>query len=102
MSKNEKRFSSDKAVVINAAYDALDSMGIAINKSNSSRGTLIVSCADSPTLGGRIAISPELSKDGTVVEVFPFTDDERKSEWISAFFDEMQSLMKRAGLEEMR
>lgn len=99
MSKNEKRFSSDKAVVINAAYDALDSMGIAINKSNSSRGTLIVSCADSPTLGGRIAISPELSKDGTVVEVFPFTDDERQLEWISAFFDEMQSLMKRAGVE---
>ena len=95
MGKNEKRFSSEKAVVINAAYDALDSMGITINKSNSSRGTLLVSSSGSPTLGGRIAISPELSKDGTVVEVFPFTDDERQSEWICAFFDEMQSLLKR-------
>ncbi|MDD4716354.1 MAG: hypothetical protein PHT34_07430 [Oscillospiraceae bacterium] len=102
MSKNEKHFSGEKAVVINAAYDALDSIGIAISKSNSSRGTLIVSSVDSPTLGGRIAISPELSKDGTVVEVFPFTDDERQSEWISAFFDEMQSLMKRVGLEGTR
>ena len=102
MSKNEKRFSSEKAVVINAAYDALDSMGIAINKSNSSRGTLLVSSVDSPALGGRIAISPELSKDGTIVEVFPFTDDERQSEWISVFFDEMQSLIKRSGLEETR
>jgi len=102
LSKNEKRFSSEKAVVINAAYDALDSIGIAISKSNSSRGTLIVSSVDSPTLGGRIAISPELSKDETVVEVFPFTDDECQLEWIAAFFDEMQSLMKRAGLEGIK
>ena len=49
-----------------------------------------------------MSISLELSKDGTVVEVFPFADAECQLEWIAAFFDETQSLMKRSGLEETR
>lgn len=102
MDKYKKRFSGDKAIVINAAYDALEALGIAISRSNSSRGTLLVTFPAAPALGGRIAVSPEISNDGTVVEVFPLTDDEQQAEWIAALFAEMQSLMRRPGGEESR
>ena len=99
MSEYTRKYPYEKTMVLNTIYDAVDTIDFLIDRANSMRGTLIISSVDSPTLGGRIAISPELSKDGTVVEVFPFSDDECQLEWIAAFFDEMQSLMKRAGLE---
>jgi len=99
MSEYTRKYPYEKTMVLNTIYDAVDTIDFLIDRANSMRGTLITSSVSLPQIGGRVAISPELSKDGTVVEVFPFTDDECKLEWIAAFFDEMQSLMKRAGLE---
>ena len=99
MSEYTRKYPYEKTMVLNTIYDAVDTIDFLIDRANSMRGTLITSSVSFPQIGGRVAISPELSKDVTVVEVFPFTDDECQLEWIAAFFDEMQSLMKRAGLE---
>ncbi len=99
MDANEKMFMCDKATVLNVIYDALEAVSFVIDKSNSFRGTLIVSSAEFPQLGGRIAVSPDTTENKTHVEVFPNSNDEQQKEWIAAFFDEMQSLIERAGME---
>ena len=96
MDANEKMFMYDKATVLNVIYDALDAISFVIDKSNSFRGTLIVSSADFPQHGGRIAVSPDTAESKTLVEVFPSNNDAQQAEWIAALFDEMQVLIERA------
>ena len=71
MDANEKMFMCDKATVLNVIYDALEAVSFVIDKSNSFRGTLIVSSVEFPQLGGRIAVSPDTTENKTHVEVFP-------------------------------
>ena len=97
MGKYERLFFCDKSIVLNAIYDALDAIGFTIDSANSGRGVLIVS-GMSPPLSGRIAISSLLAGDRTSVEVFPQENDQNQTEWISAFFDEAESLIRKAGM----
>jgi hypothetical protein len=96
MDTAEKMFMCDKATVLNAIYDALDVISFVIDKSNSLRGTLIVSSTEFPQFGGRIAVSPGTAESKTLVEVFPSSNDAQQAEWIAALFDEMQVLIERA------
>ncbi|HOR86595.1 MAG TPA: hypothetical protein PLL98_08920 [Bacillota bacterium] len=100
MNDNRQTFPYEKAVILNALYDAMDALSFTIDSSNSSRGTLIMSSQTFPELGGRIAVSPLLSSDGAMVEVFPKGDGEAQTEWIAELFDEVRSLLERVRLKE--
>ena len=97
---NPQTFPCEKAVALSAIYDALDALAFRIDTANSDRGTLTVSSQTFPGLGGRIAVSPLLSEDGTTVEVYPEDSGESQSEWICAFFDEIQTLLARSKRRE--
>jgi len=102
LSDNGRLFPYDKAIVLNALYDALDGLSFVIDKSNSVRGTLFVSSKTFPEMRGRIAVSPALSGKHTLIEVFTDDGDEKQSEWTDALMDEMRSLIERAGMEATR
>ena len=70
MNKYEKRFPCEKAIALNAVYDALDAIGLHIDSANSGRGTLIVSSQTTPEISFRIGLSPSISAEETTVEVF--------------------------------
>lgn len=100
MNGNPQTFPCEKTVALSAIYDALDALSFSIDAANSSRGTLVVSSQTFPELGGRIAVSPLLSSDCTMVEVFPRDDIEEQTEWIAALFDEIKTLLERAKHKE--
>lgn len=100
MSDNGQLFPYEKAIVLNAIYDALDALSFTIDYSNSVRGTLSVSSATFPKMKGRIAISPTLSGEQTQVEVFTNDEDHEASKWIPALMDEVQALLRRAERRE--
>lgn len=96
MSVSARRFPYEKTVILNVLYDALDAIGFSIDKSNSMRGTLLVSSATTANM--RIALSPSLTEEKTLVEIFPMSDDFENSELIVALFDEMDAIIKKAGM----
>lgn len=100
MNGNPQNFPCEKAVALSAIYDALDALSFSIDAANSSRGTLIVSSQNFSELGGRIAVLPLMSENGTTVEVYPKDGSEAQSEWIAALFDEVQTLLERAKRKE--
>lgn len=100
MDKNERLFPCEKSIVINAIYDALDAIGFQIGKANSGRGTLIVSANAEPEIQYRIALTPNLTSEETAVEVFSLTGADTSDEWVSALFDEMKAILRKAGMEE--
>ncbi|NLT49104.1 MAG: hypothetical protein GXX92_11900 [Clostridiales bacterium] len=102
MNENRQTFQYEKAIMLSAIYDALDALDFNIDTANSSRGTLTVSSHTFPGLGGRIAVSPLLSENGTTVEVFTASGDETQSEWIFSFFNEVKALLEKAKLKEVR
>lgn len=99
MSGNGCLLPYEKAIVLNALYDALDELAFVIDKSNSTRGTLLVSLAKCPQTVGRIAVSPTSLGRQTLVEVFPRSDDGEQPEWATVLFDATQALLRRAGME---
>jgi len=100
VNSNRRIFPCEKAVALSAIYDALDALAFRIDTANSDRGTLTVSSQTFPGLGGRIAVSPLLSEIGTTVEIYPQDGGGPQSEWICAFFDEVQTLLTRSGRRE--
>ncbi len=102
MSDNGCQFPYEKAVVLNALYDALDALSFVIDRSNSVRGTLFVSSTTFPEMKGRIAITPTLSGEQTLVEIFADDGDENQSAWSNALMDEAQSLIKRTGMRDVK
>lgn len=102
LGNNGRLFPYSKAVVLNALYDALDGLSFVIDRSNSVRGILFVSSTTFPEMRGRVAISPALSGNQTLVEVFTNTGDDTQVEWIEALMDEAQSLIDRAEKRETK
>jgi hypothetical protein len=102
LSNNGRLFPYEKAVVLNAIYDALDARSFVIDRANSVRGTLFVSSKTFPEMNGRIAITPTLSGEQTLVEILTDDGAENQSEWINALMDEAQSLIRRAEKRETK
>lgn len=100
MGKYERLFFCDKAIVLNAIYDALDAIGFSIDSANSGRGTLVVSAQTAPETKYRVALTPSLSAEQTSVEVFGKDEENAADDWIAALFDEMKAIMKKAGMED--
>lgn len=102
MGVSARSFPYEKPVILNVLYDALDAVDISIDHSNSMRGTLLVSLGGAPEDKMRIAISPSLNEDETLIEIFPESEGFENGELITALFDEMDALIKRAGIEPER
>ena len=99
MIENSKLFPYDKVTVLNILYDALDAMALRIDKSNSARGTLLVSSDMEPKKEIRIALTPRFTEDKTLVEIYPVGEDELIHEWVSALYDEMKAVIRKAGMD---
>ncbi|MBP8614022.1 MAG: hypothetical protein KBI40_04105 [Firmicutes bacterium] len=100
MSEYTREYPYEKTMVLNAVYDAVDTMNFLIDKANSMRGTLIISSASFPRIGGRVAISPDDTTGHTRVEIFPKCEDAPLLGWPCALLDEAEALLRQAGLEE--
>lgn len=96
--KRERLFPCDKAIVLNAVYDALDAIGFTIEKSDSARGTLTVSPASSPEATYRIALTPSSAAEETAVEVLSPNGEGTPDGWTDAMFDEMRAILRKAGV----
>lgn len=95
-----RRFPFEKAVVLNVLYDALDAIGFSIEKSDSMCGSFLVSFGEEKEKM-RIAISPSLTEEKTLVEVFTAEEGLDNRELGTVLFDEMQALIKRAELTDI-
>lgn len=99
MSEYMREYPYEKAIVLNAIYDAVDTIEFLIDKANSMRGTLIISSVSFPQIGGRVAISPDEPLGRTLVEIYPECEDEPLLGWPCALLDETEALLRRTGLE---
>lgn len=102
MQTSSRQYPHEKAIVLNALYDALDAMGVSIIQSNSIRGTLLVHWKMEVDEKTRIALSPNLTDDSTRIEIFlPGTspEDER---WAQALLEEIEAVLIKAGMEEIK
>jgi len=102
MSEYTREYPYEKTMVLNAIYDAVDTIGFLIDKANSMRGTLIISSASFSRIGGRVAISSDDTIGHTRVEIFPKCEDTPLLGWPCALLDETEALLKRAGLEGIK
>lgn len=94
MASNSLCFPFEKSIVINALYDTIEALGLCLDKSNSARGTLIVTDAEH-TEKMRIALSFDIIKNQTLVEIFPDDPGARIVEvWSPVIMDEISGRMK--------
>lgn len=69
MESQSRCFPYEKSIVINALYDTIEALGLSLDSSNSTRGTLIVS--DAEHIGKmRIALEIGVNMNQTQVEFF--------------------------------
>lgn len=94
MASQSRCFPYEKNIVINALYDTIEALGLSLDSSNSMRGTLIVS--DTEHTGKmRIALSFDVGKDQTQVEIFPEDTGINITEvWSTVVLDELSRGMK--------
>lgn len=100
MSEYTRDYPYNKTMVLNAVYDAVDTINFLIDKANSMRGTLIISSASFPRVGGRLAISPDDTIGHTRVEIFPKGEEAPLLGWPCALLYETEALLKQVGLAE--
>lgn len=88
-------FPYEKSIVINAVYDTIEALGLKLESSNSSRGTLIVSDG-SHTGKMRIALGFGVSANKTQVEVYPEGGSASFTEkWSPVILDEIEGRFRR-------
>jgi hypothetical protein len=96
MEIQRRYFPYDKSIVINALYDTIEVLGLRLDSSNSTRGTLVVSDAQH-TGSMRIALNAEGNTDRTRVDVFPEDSDGGITEiWRPIILDELSGTIQRA------
>lgn len=98
MSVSAKRFPYEKSVVLNILYDALDAIDFNIDRSDSMRGIFLVSLRTAAKDKIRIEISPSLTEETTLVEIFSENESLESGEPIAVLFDEMDALIKKFGI----
>ncbi len=99
MSVLQRLYPHEKALVLNAIYDALDVMGMSIAQADSVRGTLLLYPEASREKQLRLMLSPDAKNERTKVEILTAdeaTDDEA---WANTLLDEIASTIERTGLE---
>lgn len=93
MTSQRRCFYYEKNIVINALYDTIDALGLTLDSSNSMRGTLIVS--DTEHTGKmRIALSFDIVKDQTQVEIMPVDTGNITEIWGTVVLDELSGKME--------
>lgn len=94
MAPQSRCFPYEKNIVINALYDTIEALGLCLDRTNSARGTLIVS--DTEHTGKmRIALEFDAGKDQTQVELFPEDTGINITEvWGTVVLDELSGRMK--------
>lgn len=87
-------FPYEKNIVINALYDIIEALGLSIDNSNSARGTVVVSDAES-TGKMRIALDFGAKSNQTQVKFFSWDSNESFVErWSPVVLDELSGRMK--------
>jgi len=87
-------FPYEKNIVINALYDTIEALGLSIDNSNSARGTVVVSDAES-TGKMRIALDFCAKSNQTQVKFFSWDSNESFVErWSPVVLDELSGRMK--------
>ncbi len=94
MAQQSQCFPYEKSIVINALYDTIEALGLKLESSNSSRGTLIVSNANTGKM--RIALGFGANANQTQVDIYP--EDGGMSfaeEWGPVVLDEIAGRIRR-------
>lgn len=95
MSLKTLKFSYDKTVVMNALYDTIESLGLKLDSSNTSRGTLIVS-GDQRKQTMRVAIDVDIGTGKTCVGFFSDGTNEKFADsWGNILLDELVGRMEK-------
>lgn len=102
MCASSGKYPYEKAIVLNALYDALDAMGVTIIQSNSARGTLLVHWKMEVDKEIRIVLSPNLTDDSTLVEIFLADNSPEYEQGAQALLDEIGAVLTKAGMEETK
>ncbi len=98
MSAVSRIYPHEKALVLNALYDALDAMGMKIAQSDSVRGTLLIFTDASGEKQLRITLLPDVKDVHTNVEINAADDCAGNGALSDALLDEIASTIKRTGL----
>ena len=105
MAQQSRCFPLEKNIVINAVYDTIEALGLKLESSNSSRGTLIVSDG-SHTGKMRVALGFGANVNQTQVEVYPEDGGAGFAEkWSPVILDEIEGRIRWVypiGKEEIR
>lgn len=95
METHSQCYPYDKSIVINALYDTIDSLGLCLKSSNSSRGTLIVS-DEQHLCRLRIGMNAFEKAGQTQVSVFPEKSVDFFNKWNAVILDELLGTIQRA------
>lgn len=82
-------FSSEKATVLNAIYDVIDSLGLIAEHINSERGVILVRASEHTAF--RIMVDTVFPSRSTRVSAVAL--QECTHDWIRVFFDELYSIL---------
>jgi hypothetical protein len=84
-------FPYNKRLMLNVLYDTIDALELTLERTNSERGTLLVSTQDKQSKTVRIAISSECPDQSTRVQLFSEADDSWSKTWSKVFFEEVDA-----------
>jgi hypothetical protein len=95
MAQQSQCFPFEKSIVINAVYDTIEALGLKLESSNSSRGTLIISDG-SHTGKMRVALGFGANVNQTQVEVYSVDGGASFAEkWSPVILDEIEGRIRR-------
>ena len=96
MEMRSRCFPYEKSIVINALYDTIESLGLRLDSSDSTRGMLIVS-DERQTERMRIDLDAAVTETQTRVSILPESADGSPSvSWSAVILDELSATIERA------
>ncbi len=102
METQSRCFPYEKSIVINALYDTIESLGLRLDSSDSTRGMLIVS-DERQTERMRIDLNAIITETQTQVTIYPeSTDGSPSVSWSAVIFDELSATIQKARHIERR
>jgi len=102
METRSRCFPYEKSIVINALYDTIESLGLRLDSSDSTRGMLIVS-DERQTERMRIDLDAAVTETQTRVSILPESADGSPSVlWSAVIFDELSATIQKARHIERR
>ncbi|MPN59888.1 hypothetical protein SDC9_207610 [bioreactor metagenome] len=102
METQSRCFPYEKSIVINALYDTIESLGLRLDSSDSTRGMLIVS-DERQTERMQIHLAATAIETQTRVSILPESADGSPSvSWSAVIFDELSATIQKARHIERR